>query len=131
MNVSAIPTHFLIYSLAALSEIGGCYAVWAVLRNGAPKPWLLVGVCLLVIFAWLLTLIPSASAGRAFAAYGGIYIVASLGAMWFVERHNARCLGYQRWFGLFGGGRPHPFCAADSLGTNQIGLPLPNIGTLG
>jgi len=86
MNVSAIPTQFLIYSLAALSEIGGCFAVWAVLRNGAPKPWLLVGVCLLVIFAWLLTLIPSASAGRAFAAYGGIYIVTSLGAMWFLER---------------------------------------------
>ena len=86
MTATGLPFQVLVYAAAAAAEIGGCYAVWAVLRNGAPKSWLLVGVCLLVIFAWLLTLIPSASAGRAFAAYGGIYIVASIGAMWFLER---------------------------------------------
>ena len=39
----------------------------------------------LVIFAWLLTLAPSAYAGRAYAAYGGIYIVASIGWLWLAE----------------------------------------------
>ncbi|CAN1568210.1 MAG: YnfA family protein [Aquidulcibacter sp.] len=86
MTATGLAFQVLVYAAAAAAEIGGCFAIWAVLRNGAPKPWLLVGVCLLVIFAWLLTLIPSASAGRAFAAYGGIYIVASIGAMWFLER---------------------------------------------
>ena len=35
--------------------------------------------------AWLLTLIETAAAGRAYAAYGGIYIAASLGWLWLVE----------------------------------------------
>lgn len=86
MTVTSIPFQVLVYAAAAAAEIGGCFAVWVVLRNGAPKPWLLVGICSLLIFAWLLTLIPSSSAARAFAAYGGICIVASLGAMWILER---------------------------------------------
>lgn len=32
----------------------------------------------LAVFAWLLTLVDSSAAGRAYAAYGGIYICASL-----------------------------------------------------
>lgn len=42
----------------------------------------------LALFAWLLTLVDSSQAGRAFAAYGGIYIVAAIRWMWLVE-HNA------------------------------------------
>lgn len=44
------------------------------------------GVALLILFAWLLTLAPKAAAGRAYAAYGGVYIVASLAWMWAVEK---------------------------------------------
>jgi small multidrug resistance family-3 protein len=36
-------------------------------------------------FAFLLTLVDSAAAGRAFAAYGGVYIAASLLWLWSVE----------------------------------------------
>lgn len=39
----------------------------------------------LAAFAWLLTLAESAAAGRAFAAYGGVYILASLAWMWLAE----------------------------------------------
>jgi len=39
----------------------------------------------LVAFAWLLTLAPTDYAGRAYAAYGGIYILASLVWLWLVE----------------------------------------------
>jgi small multidrug resistance family-3 protein len=39
----------------------------------------------LALFAWLLTLVDSAAAGRAYAAYGGIYICASLAWLWAVE----------------------------------------------
>ncbi len=74
-----------IYVLAALAEIGGCFAVWAVLRLGRSALWLVPGVVLLVAFAWLLTRVETAAAGRAFAAYGGVYIAASLAWMWVVE----------------------------------------------
>ncbi len=39
----------------------------------------------LVVFAAMLTRVDAAFAGRAYAAYGGIYIAASLGWLWFVE----------------------------------------------
>ena len=76
---------FAFYALAALAEIAGCFAFWAVLRLGRPAFWLLPGLVSLAIFAWLLTRVDAAFAGRAFAAYGGIYIAASLGWMWAVE----------------------------------------------
>lgn len=75
-----------IYVLAALAEIAGCYAFWAWLRLDRSILWLLPGIASLGAFAWLLTLVPADAAGRAYAAYGGIYIVASLSWMWAVER---------------------------------------------
>lgn len=75
----------IVYAAAALAEIGGCFAFWAWTRGGASALWLAPGVALLVAFAWLLTLAPADAAGRAFAAYGGIYIVASLGWLWLAE----------------------------------------------
>lgn len=68
----------LIYPLAALAEIAGCFAFWAWLRLDRSPLWIAPGVLSLVAFAWLLTLTPSDAAGRAFAAYGGVYICASL-----------------------------------------------------
>jgi len=79
------PRGVLIYLLAALAEIGGCFAVWAVVRLGRSAWWLVPGIGLLVAFAWLLTRIDTPAAGRAFAAYGGVYIAASLAWMWGVE----------------------------------------------
>ena len=72
------PAFLLAYIGAAIAEIAGCFAFWAWLRLGRPI-WLLVpGVVSLIIFAYLLTLVPVSAAGRAYAAYGGIYIVASI-----------------------------------------------------
>jgi len=39
----------------------------------------------LAAFAWFLTFVDAAAAGRAYAAYGGIYIAASLAWLWAVE----------------------------------------------
>jgi small multidrug resistance family-3 protein len=74
-----------IMAAAALAEIAGCFAFWAVLRLGKPAWWLVPGLASLVLFAWLLTRIDAAFAGRAFAAYGGVYIAASLAWLWAVE----------------------------------------------
>ena len=74
-----------VYVAAALAEIAGCYALWAWWRLGASALWLLPGTASLVAFGWLLALSPAEHAGRAFAAYGGVYIVASLGWLWAIE----------------------------------------------
>lgn len=75
----------LVYVAAALAEIVGCFAFWAWLRLGKPV-WLVIpGVASLVLFAWLLTQIESEAAGRAYAAYGGIYIAMSVLWLWLAE----------------------------------------------
>ena len=74
-----------LYPLAALAEIGGCFALWSVLRSGASPWWLLPGAAALAAFAWLLTLVDSEAAGRTYAAYGGVYEVASLLWLWLAE----------------------------------------------
>lgn len=78
----------LIYPLAALTEIIGCFAIWAWWRGGASILWLLPGVTSLALFGWLLAQVQAEFAGRAFAAYGGVYIAASLLWMWGVERQR-------------------------------------------
>jgi len=78
-------TSVLVYVAAALAEIAGCFAFWAWLRL-EKSPWYLIpGVVSLMLFAYLLTLVESEAAGRAYAAYGGIYIVASLAWLRVVE----------------------------------------------
>ena len=79
-----LPT-YAVYLAAALAEIAGCFAVWSWMRLGGSIFWLLPGVASLLLFAWLLTLAPSDAAGRAYAAYGGFYIAASLLWLWAVE----------------------------------------------
>ena len=66
-----------LYVLTALAEILGCYLPWLVLKQDK-TPWLLLPAAVaLALFAWLLTLHPSA-AGRTYAAYGGVYVVTAL-----------------------------------------------------
>ncbi|WP_136247859.1 YnfA family protein [Halomonas borealis] len=76
----------LVYAAAALAEIAGCFSVWAWWRLGASALWLLPGLASLALFAWLLSLSSADYAGRAYAAYGGVYIVASLLWLWAVEQ---------------------------------------------
>ena len=76
--MNTLVTTYVWYVLAALAEIAGCFAFWSVLRLGKPHAWLGVGVVALVFFAYALTRVEVEAAGRAYAAYGGIYIVASL-----------------------------------------------------
>lgn len=75
----------LIYVAAALAEIAGCFSIWSWLRLGRSSWLILPATASLLLFAWLLTLVDTTAAGRAYAAYGGVYIVASLGWLWAVE----------------------------------------------
>jgi small multidrug resistance family-3 protein len=74
-----------IYVGAAIAEIAGCFAFWAWLRLDRPAWWLAGGLACLIAFAALLAQSPAASAGRAFAAYGGVYIAASLAWLRVIE----------------------------------------------
>ena len=73
------------YVGAAIAEIAGCFGFWAWLRLGKSAWWLVPALASLALFAYLLTLVNTPTAGRAFAAYGGVYIVASLAWMWLAE----------------------------------------------
>jgi small multidrug resistance family-3 protein len=75
----------LAYAGAAVAEIAGCFAFWAWLKLDKSAWWLVPGTFSLALFAFLLTFVESAFAGRAFAAYGGVYIAASLLWLWLVE----------------------------------------------
>ena len=74
----------LLYALAALAEIAGCFAVWS-WHRGASALWLIPGALSLAAFAYLLALTPPSHAGRSYAAYGGIYIAASILWLWLAE----------------------------------------------
>lgn len=74
-----------IFAVVALAEIAGCFSVWAWWRLGQSALWLVPGVVALIAFAWLLTFSPAEFAGRTYAAYGGVYIAASLAWLWLVE----------------------------------------------
>ena len=76
---------FAWYALAAAAEIAGCFAFWVWLRMGRSALWLIPGALALLLFAWALTRIDTDHAGRAYAAYGGVYILASLAWLWLVE----------------------------------------------
>ena len=76
---------FLIFILAALAEIAGCFSFWAWWRLGKSALWLVPGMLSLAAFAFLLTFAESNAAGRAYAAYGGVYICASLFWLWTAE----------------------------------------------
>jgi small multidrug resistance family-3 protein len=74
----------LLFVATAVAEIIGCYLPYLWLRQGR-SPWLLVPAAgSLAIFAWLLTLHPTA-AGRIYAAYGGVYVAVALAWLWLVD----------------------------------------------
>jgi len=80
-----VSTNIGIFALAAVFEIAGCFAFWLWMRRGAALYVAALGVASLVGFAVTLTRVDSAFAGRAYAAYGGIYIAASLMWLWLAE----------------------------------------------
>lgn len=73
-----------LFAITALAEIVGCYLPWLVMKQAKPVWLLLPGGLSLILFAWLLTLHPTA-AGRTYAAYGGVYIAVALMWLRFIE----------------------------------------------
>jgi small multidrug resistance family-3 protein len=80
-----VSTNLAVFALAAFFEIAGCFAFWMWLRRGSAPYVVLLGIVSLIYFAVALTRVDSAFAGRAYAAYGGIYIAGSLVWLWAAE----------------------------------------------
>ncbi len=75
-----------LFIITALAEIIGCYLPYLWLREGKSILLLLPAALSLALFAWLLSLHPSAaSAGRVYAAYGGVYICMAILWLWAIE----------------------------------------------
>lgn len=73
-----------LFIATAVAEIVGCYLPYLWLRQGK-SAWLLVpAAASLALFAWLLSLHPTA-AGRVYAAYGGVYIAVAVFWLWWVD----------------------------------------------
>jgi small multidrug resistance family-3 protein len=73
-----------LFLVTAVAEIVGCYLPYLWLTQGK-SPWLLVPAGFsLALFAWLLSLHPTA-AGRVYAAYGGVYIFVAIIWLWAVD----------------------------------------------
>lgn len=81
-----------IFFLAAFFEIFGCFAFWLYFRLERTPWWLALGVVSLILFAYVLTKIDVENAGRVYAIYGGIYIIASLIWLVLVEKES-----FNRW----------------------------------
>jgi len=76
---------FALFVATALAEIVGCYLPYLWLKQGR-SAWLLVPAAIsLALFAWLLSLHPTA-AGRVYAAYGGVYIGVAIAWLWAVDK---------------------------------------------
>jgi hypothetical protein len=107
------PGTLAIYIGAALAEIAGCFAVWAWMRQGSSALWLVPGLLSLAVFAWLLTFAPSDFAGRAYAAYGGVYVAA-------LDCREATpgCLGHDRCHDLSAWRGSYPLCAPGGMRFN-------------
>ena len=75
---------FFLLAITAIAEIVGCYLPYLWLKQDK-SIWLLIPAALsLSVFAWLLTLHPTAS-GRVYASYGGVYIFVALLWLWLVD----------------------------------------------
>ncbi|HLT99433.1 MAG TPA: YnfA family protein [Burkholderiaceae bacterium] len=73
-----------LFVVTALAEILGCYLPYLWLKEDK-SVWLLIPAAIsLALFAWLLTLHPTA-AGRVYAAYGGVYVCMAIFWLWSVD----------------------------------------------
>jgi small multidrug resistance family-3 protein len=73
-----------LFIVTALAEIVGCYLPYLWLKQGKSILLLVPAAASLSLFAWLLSLHPTA-AGRVYAAYGGVYIFVAIIWLWGVD----------------------------------------------
>lgn len=75
---------FSLFVVTAVAEIAGCYLAYLWVKKGGSAWLLLPAAASLALFAFLLTLHPTA-AGRVYAAYGGVYVATAIAWLWLID----------------------------------------------
>ena len=83
----AIIKSLIVFFVAGLCEIGGGYLVWLWLKDNKPWWYGVLGGIILALYGVVATL-QTASFGRVYAAYGGIFIIMALIWAWKVDNFN-------------------------------------------
>lgn len=81
----AIVRAIALFAAAGLAEIGGGYLIWRWLREQAPVIAGVLGALVLIVYGVIPTLQKSNDFGRIYAAYGGVFVIASLLWGWAVD----------------------------------------------
>jgi small multidrug resistance family-3 protein len=96
-HLSTFARSAALFGLAGLAEIGGGYLIWLWLREHR-SPWLGVGgAAVLALYGVIPTWQPVQGFGRVYAAYGGVFVVASLLWGWLVDGDRP---GRYDWIGV-------------------------------
>ena len=74
----------LLFALAALAEIGGTYLIWQWRNGSKPASFALAGAVVLFLYGVIQTA-QTFTFGRAFAAYGGVFIATATLWGWWVD----------------------------------------------
>jgi small multidrug resistance family-3 protein len=73
-----LPRSIALFAVAAVAEIGGAWLIWQAVRAGRPWHWAVLGGLALVAYGFVATGQPESHFGRVLAAYGGVFVAASL-----------------------------------------------------
>jgi small multidrug resistance family-3 protein len=76
----------LLFTVAALAEIGGAWLIWQSIREHRPAWYAALGVITLGAYGFVAAFQPEANFGRVLAAYGGVFVAGSLGWAVVVDR---------------------------------------------
>ncbi|MBV8992196.1 MAG: YnfA family protein [Pseudonocardiales bacterium] len=68
----------VLFCVAAVAEIGGAWLVWQGWREHRGLAWIAAGVIALGCYGFIATFQPDPHFGRILAAYGGVFVAASL-----------------------------------------------------
>jgi small multidrug resistance family-3 protein len=68
----------LLFTLAALAEIGGAWLIWHGIREHRGLVFVGFGIVALGIYGFVATFQPDPHFGRILAAYGGVFVAGSL-----------------------------------------------------
>ena len=69
----------VLFIAAAIAEIGGAYLVWIGIKDHRGLAFIALGAMALTAYGVIAAFQPSQEFGRVLAAYGGVFIVGSLG----------------------------------------------------
>jgi small multidrug resistance family-3 protein len=81
---SYISTFFILF-IASIFELVGSFGLWMWMKQDKSILFVIPGTIFLVAFVYLMTTIDSEYAGKLYALYSGIYLLASIGWMWLFE----------------------------------------------